>query len=487
MIHVPPSVIERLDPKQRFGLDLLIDLSRLLPVNVPAAAVVQLDIEQDERSGLAPAELQRPDSLFGHRDGIAAIPRALLEITADLATAAGEQSSVAEDNRGRVPAGENRLVQAGLERTPLVSLVAAAFRRAVQAAAGRRVFRCLAPWPAGKRWAVGFTHDLDVVSLWPLFTGLRLTELLVRGKLTVATGVLRESVKSVRGDPVLAGVRRILALEHELGVRSTWFVMAGAPTLATLLKGDISYRLESRRARRIVQLLGGHDHEVALHGSFATMVDGDLMAAERARLEQISGRPVTGIRQHFLRMRPGHTQRLMTAAGFSYDATYGFSDRNGFRLGLSDTVPGWDVQCGAATGLEEVPLGWMDRALSKYAKEEDPLAWVRDGLELVQAARDQEGLWVGLWHPNLTAPLGFPGALAALSDLVRRVMSHDPFVAPLAELVSWRVARRGIRATAVAEDGRPELSASAAHATPLVLEDGAGRPVLELSWPVKRS
>jgi hypothetical protein len=217
------------------------------------------------------------------------------------------------------------------------------------------------------------------------------------------------------------------------------------------------------------------------------MVDGDLMAAERARLEEVSGQPVTGIRQHFLRMRPGHTQRLMTVAGFSYDATYGFSDRNGFRLGLSDTVPGWDAQCSAAATLEEVPLAWMDRALSKYAKEEDPVAWARDGLELVQSAKAQEGLWVGLWHPNLTAPLGFLGAFAALSDMVRSVMSQGAFAAPVAELVSWRVARRSVRATAVAEDGRAELSADAAHGSPLVLEDGAGRPVLELSWPAKGS
>ncbi len=478
---------ERLDPKQRFGLGLLVDLSRLLPVDDPTADVVRLEIEPDERSGLAPDELRNPDSLFGQRDAIVTVQRSLLETTADLATAAAEQSSAARDKHGRVPASENPLVQAGLERTPVVSLVAAAFRLVVQAAAGRRVFRCLAPWPAGKRWAVGFTHDVDVVSLWPLFTGLRLTELLARGNVSGAAGVLRESMKAVRGDPVLAGVRWILALEHELGVRSTWFVMAGVPTAATLLKGDVTYRPESRRARRIIELLRGHDHEVALHGSFATMVDGDLMAAERARLEQVTGQPVTGIRQHFLRMRPGHTNRLMTAAGFSYDATYGFSDRNGFRLGLSDTVPGWDAQYGVAAALEEVPLAWMDRALSKYAKEEDPLAWARDGLDLVHTARAQEGLWVGLWHPNLTAPLGFPGAFAALSDMVRNVMSQGAFAAPLAELVSWRVARRSVCATTVSEDGRLELSADTAHGSPLVLEDGAGRPVLELSWPAKRS
>src|SRR5256885_8202858 len=49
---------------------------------------------------------------------------------------------------------------------------------------------------------------------------------------------------------------------------------------------------------------------------------------------------------------------------------------------------------------------WMDRALSKYRGVEDPERWVAAGLALARACRDVEGLWVGVWHPNLTAPLG---------------------------------------------------------------------------------
>ena len=43
----------------------------------------------------------------------------------------------------------------------------------VQDAAGRRAVRYLAPWPEGRRWAAAITHDLDIVSGWPLFTTLR--------------------------------------------------------------------------------------------------------------------------------------------------------------------------------------------------------------------------------------------------------------------------------------------------------------------------
>src|SRR2546430_9989656 len=62
------------------------------------------------------------------------------------------------------------------------------------------------------------------------------------------------------------------------------------------------------------------------------------------------------------------------------------------------------------TTLFRSPFTWMDRALSKYRGIEDPAAWSKDALELATTARAVGGLWVGLWHPNLTPALGFPDA-----------------------------------------------------------------------------
>jgi hypothetical protein len=33
--------------------------------------------------------------------------------------------------------------------------------------------RLAEPWPEGRRWAAVFTHDLDVVALWPVFAAAR--------------------------------------------------------------------------------------------------------------------------------------------------------------------------------------------------------------------------------------------------------------------------------------------------------------------------
>ena len=116
----------------------------------------------------------------------------------------------------------------------------------------------------------------------------------------------------------------------------------------------------------------------------------------------------------------------------------------------------------------------MDRAQSKYRHVEDPGAWIADAEELAGAARAVDGLWVGLWHPNLTPALGFPGAPAAYARLLSALLERPdrPHVAPLAELVAWRGARRNARARRVAEQGTVEF---AGGSVPLEDPSGAAR------------
>src|SRR5437660_2566425 len=174
MIRLPAPA--ELTPAERYALNLLFDLSRLLPVDDATADVVRLELVDTPEDvpvrdcvawkwGLAPG------------DGVVQLPRSSLRRVTDLAGAVVEQRTSARDRYGRVPPSVNALVAAELEREPIVSRAAVTLREMVVTAAGRRIVKCIAPWPEGKRWAAAFTHDLDVVSWWPLFTLLRLSEL----------------------------------------------------------------------------------------------------------------------------------------------------------------------------------------------------------------------------------------------------------------------------------------------------------------------
>jgi hypothetical protein len=118
----------------------------------------------------------------------------------------------------------------------------------------------------------------------------------------------------------------------------------------------------------------------------------------------------------------------------------------------------------------------MDRALSKYQNVEAPRAWIDDALGLAERCRSVEGMWVGIWHPNLAPALGFPDAPQAYADLVAELAHGDAHVAPLGELVAWRRARRSLRARLTHGGERVALLRDdASRAGDFTIRDAEGR------------
>jgi len=463
-----------LTPGERFALELLVDLSAVLRCEGEGDVV---RVRAVGESGISSwSELRAGNWGIDASDGEVRVARSLLRVVLDVAGAEVEQRSSAADRFGRVPSGETGAVRASVDREPVVSLVARTLAAAVRAAAGRRVTRFVDPWPNGRRWAVSLTHDLDVVEWWPAFTALRLAELLRHGEIARLTRVAAAAVASTGRPVVWRAIAALLAEEKRHGVRSTWFVLCDRPTITTARAGDLTYRPDSAQARRIFEALRAAGHEIGLHGSFATSDDHARFGAQRALAHAITGVEPAGVRQHYLRMRAATTPRGMAAAGFAYDSTYGFADRNGFRLGTADVVPLWDAERQQPVGLDEAPFVWMDRALSKYQHVEEPRVWIDDALALAERCRLAEGLWVGVWHPNLTTALGFPDAPQAYARLVGELARGDAHVAPLGELVAWRRARRSLRARLANGGERVQLLGTGSQrATEFTIRDADGR------------
>jgi hypothetical protein len=464
---------EQLRPAERYGLDVLLDLSRLLITEQADCDLVRLKVVERDSAGSAAADLSSKAALeIG--DGEVRVTTAALRGVAEVAGAAIEQRSTAKDRHGRVPAAENPLVAAGQTRRPVVSLLGVELRRAVLAAAGRRPVRLLAPWPEGHRWAALLTHDLDVVDWWGLFPLLRMVELSLKGDWDRFRRVARSARRNLGRDPVTRGIHSILQLEAHHLIRATWFVICQEPSLRSMLAGDSTYRPDGPSASRILSALTHAGHEIGLHGSFGTVNDAKRMTGQCRMLSRLASAPVAGVRQHFLRMRPGLTQRVMLKSGFDYDASWGFPDRNGFRLGVADVVPAWDAKEDKQLPLDLVPLIWMDRALSKYAGVEEPGRWIEDARELARECKAVEGAWVGLWHPNTAEALGFPGAEPAFVSLLQSLADDRPFFASAHRVVQWRRFRRSVRAARVTADGRVILRTTAGQRTVIAIEDESG-------------
>src|SRR5687768_3618180 len=94
---------ERLSPAERYGLEVLIDLSRLLVAERTECELVRLTVVERQSAGSAAADLS-PMAALERADGEVRVTTAALRGVAEIAGAAFEQRSAAADRHGRVPA-----------------------------------------------------------------------------------------------------------------------------------------------------------------------------------------------------------------------------------------------------------------------------------------------------------------------------------------------------------------------------------------------
>ena len=86
---------------ERFGLELLVDLARLVPMEDPEADVVAIEVVGDSDVVESPRSLAARDWGFEAVDGAVRIPRGTLGVVVEVAGSAAEQRSSARDRHDR--------------------------------------------------------------------------------------------------------------------------------------------------------------------------------------------------------------------------------------------------------------------------------------------------------------------------------------------------------------------------------------------------
>ncbi len=143
--------------------------------------------------------------------------------------------------------------------------------------------------------------------------------------------------------------------------------------------------------------------QVGLHPSLASNRIKGRLDIEKNRIEAILGRAVRETRQHYLALSLPDTYRQLLGAGFEKDYSMGFSDRPGFRAGISGPFPWYDLQAERPTDLWIQPLHVMDVTLKQYLRldpEEAKLLISR----LAGRCREVNGVFCSLWHNSSFHP-----------------------------------------------------------------------------------
>ncbi|MEY7847946.1 polysaccharide deacetylase family protein [Natrarchaeobius sp. A-rgal3] len=265
----------------------------------------------------------------------------------------------------------------------------------------------------------------------------------------------------------------LMALEEELGVRSAFYflneqhLLANRPMSEWLSTSNWiqhlgRYDVASDEIAGVIRDLENGGWEVGLHGSYHSPDDPHRLREEKAILESILDGPVTGGRQHHLRLQPD-TWRHHRRIGLEYDASLGSTTECGFHAGYRPIRPFDDE-------FLIFPLTIMDQALPDPGTRPNAARRVCDRLLTEAAAND--AVMTVLWHPRFFNEREFPGHARLYRWLVERAQELGAWIGSPARLVDAFDHPRGGRS--VASRHGEDTSASADGDRPVADDAGGG-------------
>ena len=314
----------------------------------------------------------------------------------------------------------------------------------------------LVPTPPGSGLLATLTHDIDFHGIRRHTRDRTLVGFLYRATIGSAIdlvqgrGSLRRLVRNwcaVLSLPLVhAGLIRDFWLpfdryhQADRPWRSTFFIVpfrdrpGRSPSGATIATRAVPYG--AAEIARDLHALGARGHEVALHGIDA-WCDTELAVAELAAVRDASGTDVRGVRMHWLYL-DGSSFGKLDAAGFDYDATWGYNDTIGFRAGTSQVFSPL-----GAEHLLELPMQIQDTSLlfpgRMHCREDEAVAL---GTQIIDTVCETGGVATISWHERSLSPERLWDDV--YRELLAALRARGASVRPAREVVSWFRLRRQV-------------------------------------------
>jgi len=198
-----------------------------------------------------------------------------------------------------------------------------------------------------------------------------------------------------------ANFEKIMAMESQHEVRSTFFFLneqrlfTDRPMRSVLNPDEwvryySSYRVTDPNIADVMKQLDRGSWEIALHGSFESYQSKDMLSKEKRVLEDALGKPVVGVRQHYLNLQIPTTWGFQQEAGFAYDSSYG--PHRTVEASDEWTRPFHPFE----TDFLVMPVTIMDRYLFRIFLSHD-LAW-KECQRVLRLARKNRGVVTVVWH-----------------------------------------------------------------------------------------
>jgi hypothetical protein len=301
------------------------------------------------------------------------------------------------DEHGRFPGRESLPCCAGFIHRPIVDEYAALLRKWLYEA-GINVLE------SSRKFSVLSTHDVDIIHKYG--NPIR----------TIASAALghrpyRDVSENIavwfrlKSDPFdtfdqMLQSDKMLGERNDIQTEVVYFFMSGGQS-----QFDGMYNIRSKVAKSTIKLVYDSGAEIGLHTSYEAGIRPEMIAEEKATLEDVCGFPIHYNRYHFLTWREVENGWALAQAGINRDSSLGYADVAGFRLGVCRPIPLFDPIKMQLFGIEEHPLIVMDCTLSNdnymNLNEEEAFSYYRN---LIDQTRKYGGEFVMLWHNTTFVP-----------------------------------------------------------------------------------
>jgi hypothetical protein len=292
-------------------------------------------------------------------------------------------------------------------------------------------------WPDGKTFAVCLTHDVDELTKTYQWIS-RPIRYLVNKDIKGFRGQVKSLLQKIRGIEPYDTFEDIIAIESGLKAKSTYFILKESGH-AKLISKKTWYlygrnrSLQSQQMQTLIQRLTANGDEVAIHGSYFSYKDPDLLKDETHELEQLINAKVIGSRQHNLNLEIPATWHYQEKAGLMYDTTLGFKDTIGFRWGTS--FPFFPNTAEGPLLLLEIPLIIMDICLEPVENKKYTCFLLADKVE------QSHGVLTLLWHPPLFNTFEYSDFRDLYININQYCQKKEAWITRSRDIYNWVIGR----------------------------------------------
>ncbi len=370
-----------------------------------------------------------------------------------------EEISVEKDQHGRFEGQSSLAYKRDFIRRPIVNEYILLLNQIINFAFKKKDLPLLQKmyWPNGKEFVVSLAHDIDWLSehkrilfealshfkkAVSLFLSRKFKELLDKSLIVIRSIGCSKNPNW--------NLEEVINLEERFGYKSTFYFLAN---IKNRYSGDIAcygtYNVQSRKIKRLFRTIVQRGWMIGLHGSYNSYDNGAKLASEKRILEDISGKKITGLRQHYQRFSIPDTWKAQEYAGLEYDSTLGYSITPGFRASICLPFAVYDVLDQVRYKLIEIPFAVADEPLSSL--REPVLAsrriqeFLQEMRKIIDTVKQYSGSMGLLWHPFEK----YPGCSVAYEEVLQYLKASGAHVMTSEEIVDWWKQRDSLNITGV--------------------------------------